>query len=71
MVMYNLHSMFNDMETRTISVHIFNDFDDTGCLFEGLWKDMPINFHDCLVRCFGIEDNGEIYVELEPGEEDL
>ena len=72
MTLFKLYATNNDMTDETvISVHTFNDFDNTGCLYLGKWKDMPEDFYGYIVRCFGTLDNGEIYIELEPGEENL
>lgn len=72
MTLFTLHSMNNDIMANTIlSVHAFNDFNGEFEIYKGTWGAMPSDYWGLLVRCFGTLDNGEIYIELEPGEENL
>lgn len=71
MTLHTLHSMFNDIMADTVlDIHAFNDFENQFCIYNGTWGTMPSEYYDLLVRCFGT-NNGEIYIELEPGEENL
>lgn len=71
MTLFTLHSMDNDIMADTVlDIHAFNDFDNKFTVYHGTWVTMPSEYHDLLVRCFGT-NNGEIYIELEPGEENL
>ena len=71
MTLFNLHSMFNNIMADTIlDIHVYNDFDNNFVIYHGTWGTMPQEYTELLVRCFGT-NNGEIYIELEPGEENL